>query len=299
MENQTAVRRYHTGAERLTPGQGPRILGISGLRSSALILRTDPSLRPWRASAACGLLFLIIFTGCGEKKVALTRVPPAPSLPESTPTAKPSAGKRVPASTPSASTSKAEQPYVSRNAKVLYSEEGMASWYGPDFNNRRGANGEVYDMDQFTAAHRTLPLGSIVRVTNVKTGQSVVVRITDRGPFVSDRVIDLSRAAAKEVDVYRHGTQKVKLEVVQTPSSIENGGRWCVQIGAFDDPDEAGKMKSKLMRRYKTAKVLSFSGRRNDWWVRVRVPEDDKRKAQEIAKDNHTTQGAIYLVRLD
>jgi peptidoglycan lytic transglycosylase len=279
----------------LTATAKPRILSISGGRTTALNILL-PIFGSWRSRAACGSFLLLLLSGCGEKRVAEVSVPPPPSIPEASPspTGKPSAGIGSSEARP-----RAEQPTASRNAKVLYSEEGMASWYGPDFNNRRGANGEVYDMDQFTAAHRTLPLGSIVRVTNVKTDQTVVVRITDRGPFVTDRVIDLSRAAAKEVDVYRHGTQKVKLEVVQAPSSIEKGGRWCVQIGAFDDPDEAGKMKSKLMRRYKTAKVLSFSGRRNDWWVRVRVPEDSKQKAQEIAKDNHTSQGAIYLVRLD
>src|SRR5438128_160098 len=83
------------------------------------------------------------------------------------------------------------------NERVLYAELGIASWYGSPYHNRRAANGEVYDMNQMTAAHRTLPLNSIVRVTNPQTGNSVIVRITDRGPFIGERMLDLSLAASK------------------------------------------------------------------------------------------------------
>ena len=185
------------------------------------------------------------------------------------------------------------------NAQSLFTQTGTASWYGPVYHKRKAANGEIYDMHRLTAAHLTLPLNSIARVTNVATGESVRVRITDRGPFVTDRVIDLSKAAAKEVDVYKHGTQKVRVEVIDSPKPIATGGRWCVQIGAIDDEDEATKLKSKLARKYKTAKVLEFSGPRNDWWVRVRVPADDRKKAEEIARANSAPQGAVFLVRLD
>jgi len=175
----------------------------------------------------------------------------------------------------------------------------MASWYGPSYNHRRSSNGEVYDMDQLTAAHRTLPLNSIARVTNMNTGESVTVRITDRGPFVPDRVIDLSRAAARQIGVYIHGTAKVRIEVLQSPVSIDHGGRWAVQIGAFTDADTAAEVKDRLARRYQSAKVLEFAGPRNDWWVRVRVLEDDKKRALEVERDNHTPEGEVYLVRLD
>ena|SRR5579859_7547597 len=237
------------------------------------------------------LLLLALATGCGSKRSAQVQVPQAPTISDSESTVAPQA-------TPSAS-DEPREPSVSRSAKPIYVEVGMASWYGPSYNHRKAANGEVYDMDQLTAAHRTIPLNSIARVTNIKTGDSVVVRITDRGPFVPDRNIDLSKAAAKRVGVYQHGTAKVKIEVLQSPASINEGGRWAVQIGAFDDSDSASAMKAKLARRYRTAKVLEFSGPRNDWWVRVRVPNDDKQRAQEVARDNHTDQGGIYLVRLD
>ena len=87
----------------------------------------------------------------------------------------------------------------------VYSEVGKASWYGPPYNRRRGANGQIYDQEAMTAAHRTLPMNSLLRVTNVQTGQSAIMRVTDRGPFVPDRVLDLSLASARAVGVYRPG----------------------------------------------------------------------------------------------
>jgi rare lipoprotein A len=250
-------------------------------------------LRLHRSRNAASLLALLLLAGCGEKKHARVRFPEPPPIAQ--PPTKASTTPEAQAEVPK----KPEQPRIAKNAKAIWTEVGYASWYGPDYHNRRGSNGEIYDMNAFTAAHRTIPLNSLVRVTNEKTGQVVNVRITDRGPFVTDRIIDLSKAAAKEVDVYKHGTQKVKVEVIESPKSIASGGRWCVQIGAMDDEDEAVKLKSRLAKKYKTAKVLEFSGPRNDWWVRVRVPADDRKKAEEIARANTAPQGAVFLVRLD
>jgi len=187
---------------------------------------------------------------------------------------------------------------IPADAKPVSVETGTASWYGAPYHNRRGSNGEVYNMHAFTAAHLTLPLGSIVRVTNVKTGHSAVVRITDRGPFVEGRIIDLSLAAAKQIDVYQPGTATVKLEVLQTPSALNQGGRWAVQVGALDKK-AATDLADHLTRRYHTAKVTSFCSPVGDWWVRVRVQDDDRQRAQEVAKQTSTSEGAIFLVRLD
>ena len=153
-------------------------------------------------------------------------------------------------------------------------------------------------MNAMTAAHRTLPLNTIVRVTDLKTGDFVLLRITDRGPFVGDRVIDLSRAAARKLSVYQHGTALVRIEVLETPAPIDNGGRWCVQIGAFADSADASKLKEKLAHRYRTARVLQFSSPVGGDWVRVRVAEDDKKRAQEVMREIHADVG-VYLVRLD
>jgi peptidoglycan lytic transglycosylase len=149
-----------------------------------------------------------------------------------------------------------------------------------------------------TAAHRTLPLNSIVRVTNVKTSESAVVRITDRGPFVGDRILDLSRAAARKLSVFQHGTALVRIEVLQAPAAIGSGGRWCVQIGAFQDPQDAANLKAKICRRYRTAKVLQFSSPQGGDWLRILVAEDDKKRAESLIRETHT-DAAMFLVRLD
>ena len=185
-----------------------------------------------------------------------------------------------------------------RNAKPIYVETGLASWYGPPYDKHKGANGEIYDQNAMTAAHRTLPLNSWVRVTNVTTGRVAIVRITDRGPFIEDRIVDLSLAAAKAVDVWRPGTAEVKLEVLSAPAPIAQGGRWCVQIGAFQSEREARKLKEKLQDRYETASVIQFTGPTGEW-VRLRPQGDDKHEAEEVASKTHVKEGGVFLVRLD
>jgi rare lipoprotein A (peptidoglycan hydrolase) len=93
--------------------------------------------------------------------------------------------------------------------------EGMASWYGEDFNGRLTASGEVYDMYAYTAAHKTLPLGTVVRVTNLENGKTTEVRINDRGPYVRGRIIDLSKTAAHAIGIMGSGTVQVQLEIVK------------------------------------------------------------------------------------
>ena len=181
----------------------------------------------------------------------------------------------------------------------MFTETGMASWYGPPYHNRQSSSGEIYDMSAMTAAHRTLPLNSVVRVTNLRTGAATMVRITDRGPFVEGRVIDLSLAAAKAIDVWRPGTAPVRLDVLDTPASLDSGGRWCVQIGAFHEHRAAEELSEHLSRRYLTAKVLDFPSPAGDWWVRVRVLNDDRARAEEITRDTHPDKGSAFLVRLD
>jgi rare lipoprotein A len=187
---------------------------------------------------------------------------------------------------------------IKPGAPPIYTETGVASWYGPPYHNRRGSNGEIFDMHALTAAHRTLPLNSVARVTNLQTGHSATVRITDRGPFIKGRMLDLSLAAAKQVDVWRPGTARVKLEVLESPSPINTGGRWCVQIGAFSSKRGAAAYKEKLQHRYRNAQVLQFTGPTGEW-VRVRVAEDDKQRAEQIVREAQTPEGAVFLVRLD
>lgn len=191
------------------------------------------------------------------------------------------------------------EPILPANAKPLATEIGLASWYGPPYHNRRGSNGKVYNMHAMTAAHRTYPLGSIVRVTNVKTGAHALVRITDRGPFIHGRVIDLSLAAAEKLEVKRAGVAKVKIELMQSPALVGSPGKWAVQIGGFPDEHVATKFADHITRRYHTAKVLRFESPAGDWWIRVRVLDDDHERAQKLAAETKTPEGDVFLVRLD
>jgi rare lipoprotein A len=282
---------------------------------------------------ACVLPLLV--TGCGGKKQTHVNVPPAPSIEspkvEARDTNSPGNDSRSndtrkndpgmnDARSKSATTEAQSETTEPENAedidqenpnqdkdlptlpsgtKPILVETGLASWYGAPYHNRRGSNGEIYNMNAMTAAHRTLPLGSIVRVTNVKTGHSATVRVTDRGPFIPGRILDLSLAAAKKVDVWQPGTALVRVEVLQAAASLDQGGRWAVQIGAFHEENSANELVSQLSRRYHSAKVLSFSSPVGDWWISVRVKNDDRKRAEEVAHDSHTPQGSIFLVRLD
>lgn len=179
---------------------------------------------------------------------------------------------------------------------------GLASWYGPPYTNRKAADGSIYDQNAMTAAHRTLPMGSMVRVTNLSNNQSVIVQITDRGPFIDGRIIDLSLAAAKAVDIYRPGTAKVRVDAFAPPErpGVDPAGRWCVQIGAFLDEAEAIRLKNDLTRRYATAKVIEFAGPTGHW-VRINPKDGDKATADQIADSIHIPDPSTqpYIVRLN
>jgi rare lipoprotein A len=244
----------------------------------------------WRCGRAlliCALLWLAAFSvGCGGKKQTARQVPPAPGLP-------------APAQTAAGDTAGSVAGiHVDRHARVLWSEVGFASWYGPNYNKKKAANGEIYNQDEMTAAHNTLPLNSIVRVVNLTNNKSTVVRITDRGPFVADRIIDLSVAAAKAVSVYMPGTARVRLEVLEAPHPIETGGRWCVQIGAFQSHSDARRLKERLLSRYTGSQVIEFQGP-TGYWVRIRMPEDDKKKTRDVYEHTHVKEGGVFMVRLD
>jgi rare lipoprotein A len=234
-------------------------------------------------------LGILLLSGCSHKQ-ARVAVPPPPPI-EQRPEPQPTAPGEAPAQD--------ERIEVPAGVQPILIETGIASWYGAPYHNRRGSNGEVYNMHAMTAAHRTLPLGSIVRITNVQSGRSAIVRITDRGPFVEGRIVDLSLAAAKAVDVYLPGTAEVKLEVLTAPSAVNSGGRWAVQIGGFAHEKSAGELSDHLQRRYQTAKIQRFRSPVGAWWVRARVLDDDRQRAEALARETQTSEGSVFLVRLD
>jgi rare lipoprotein A len=250
------------------------------------------------------LLCLSLLSGCGHPKQARVEVPPPPVMTAESSSNNPSldatpSTEPLPAAKSRLSYLDLAEPVIPANATPIETETGRASWYGPPYDKRRGSNGEIYNMHAMTAAHRTLPLGSIVRVTNLNTGQRALVRITDRGPFIPGRILDLSLAAAKKLDVYQPGTAEVKLEVMQTPVPLDSGGKWAVQIGGFPGEEAANKLAEHLKRRYQTAKVQSFPSPAGDWWVRVRVLDDDRLRAQKLAAETRSPEGAVFVVRLD
>jgi rare lipoprotein A len=131
--------------------------------------------------------------------------------------------------------------YPLNRVNVGWTQRGIASWYGPDFHGRYTSNGEVYNMYAFTAAHKTLPMNTVVKVTNLNNGKSVIVRINDRGPFVKGRIIDLSYAAGKKIGLDVTGTAPVKIEVVGFKGKNYVSG-YKVQIGAFISEKGAKKL---------------------------------------------------------
>lgn len=191
-----------------------------------------------------------------------------------------------------------EDQRFARHHEPLETLHGLASWYGPQYNHRRAANGQVYDQNAVTAAHRTLPLNTLVRVTNEKTGQSTLLYITDRGPFVPGRILDLSRAAAKQTGVYLAGVAPVRIDVLRSPESLTEGGHWAVQIGAFSHTGKALRLKRNLLHRYPNAQVIDFAGPTGHW-VRIRPADQQRATAESILRHTHPAEGAAYLVRLN
>jgi rare lipoprotein A len=177
-------------------------------------------------------------------------------------------------------------------------EEGKASWYGIPFHGRRASNGEIYDMHKLTAAHRTLPFGTEVRVTNLSNGKSTVVRITDRGPFVEGRIIDLSMAAAREIDSVGAGVVPVRLEILSPVDPT--GGFFTVQVGAFRDRSNAERLRGRLSPSYSPIFVQQYDSP-DGLFYRVRVGKvPGEEAARHFGDELRNREGFTpFVVRLD
>ena len=168
--------------------------------------------------------------------------------------------------------------------EVGYREEGIASWYGGEFHGRRTANGEIYDMYGLTAAHRILPLGTIVNVTNSQNGRSVQVKVNDRGPFVSGRVLDLSYGAASQLGMVGPGTARVRIEVVRLAGS-GTPAAYTVQAGAFVMQGNAFRLKEQLAVRYQPIMIQRFETNSQQFY-RVRVGRySTQGMAEKVARE--------------
>ena len=245
-------------------------------------------------------LAMLAVSGCGHRQTPAQWPAPQAAPPEIQPAnPEPSVSTgRIPITpVPRGGVSSDDLDYVLSH-RPIFSQEGDATWYTAPYKGRKAANGQVFSDHQLTAAHRTLPMGSLVVVTNLRTRQASAMRIADRGPFVPGKIIDLTAASAKSIGVYRAGVAPVRLDVYWTPKPIDTGGRWCVQIGAFTSERKAEKMKAQLLRRYPHAHVIEFSGE-DSYWVRIRPQGDNRQKAEFIASHVHPSQGDAYLTRLD
>jgi rare lipoprotein A len=204
-------------------------------------------------------ILLIVLTGCGRKRTVRAPIAPMP--------------------------------------KIGDTENGIASWYGNPYHGRRAANGEIYDMEKMTAAHRTLPFETVVRVQNQKNRRTVDVRITDRGPFINGRIIDLSRAAARQIEMIGPGIVPVRVWVIGLPPSSP-ARTFAVQVGAFRTRFPAEKLKREMERRYGHARVVRRRGGENYWRVvvgRGMTEADAKRLSGKLEKE----VGNAFVIRLE
>jgi rare lipoprotein A len=186
-------------------------------------------------------------------------------------------------------------------------ETGLASWYGHPYHGRRSASGEIYDMEKLTAAHRTLPFGTRVRVSNLENGRRVEVRINDRGPFVEDCVIDLSRAAARQIGMLGPGKAHVRLEVLGAAAAATAAARavterYAVQVGAFRERAGAERVRRTMERRYGSAQVVVREGEPVLWRVlvgRAASADEAAALARRIRSEAGEANGVPFVVRLD
>ena len=235
----------------------------------------------------------LLSIGCAAKRPVSAATPAQPSP---TPNSTAEAAKNSTSVPPARHAKTPPTP-----APVGYTEEGNASWYGNPFHGRHASNGEIYDMYKLTAAHRTLPFETWVRVTNLNNGKSTTVRITDRGPFVDNRIIDLSLAAAREIESVGPGVVPVRLEVLgNVDIAAITSGFFTVQVGAFRERSNAERLRDRLSASYSPIFIQQYDSPEGTFYrLRVgRVSGEDA--AKELAEQLRSKEGFTTLVfRLD
>ncbi len=218
------------------------------------------------------ILLIFLLSGCAANHVPYSKLPPRFTRP----------AKQLP---PRARVPGTQKPYRVHGRTYYpipsaygYTETGIASWYGPKFHGRKTSNGEIYNMYEKTAAHKTLPMNTYLLVTNLENGRHTVVRINDRGPFVRGRIIDLTKAGARTLGMLHKGTAHVRITALGETATTHNGqgrskqflpyknfnrGNFFVQVGAFANRKNARRLqKSLLSQGYKTINRLDRRGRR-------------------------------------
>jgi len=209
------------------------------------------------------LMAVIVVAGCGHKKHA--RVTPPPAV-----------------------------------VKPGHTETGIASWYGHPYHGRAAANGEIYDMEKMTAAHRTLPFNTWVRVYDLDNNKTTEVRIIDRGPFIDGRIIDLSHAAAREIEMIGPGVARVRIEVIRTPPNV-TPALFAVQVGAFRNKGSAEGLRQRMADRYGSARLLQRPENPDVWRVLVGAEPTEEAAGQLAARirQDSVEKSTGFIVRID
>jgi rare lipoprotein A len=239
---------------------------------------------------------LSVVSGCASRRPVAASKPEPSSTPEGT---SESAKNSTAPSPPRSGAAPKRRRDNSIPVPAGYTEQGEASWYGVPFHGRQASNGEIYDMNKLTAAHRTLPFETMVRVSNEKNGKSTVVRITDRGPFVNNRIIDLSYAAAREIESIGPGVVPVRLEVLSTGINPEVGF-FTIQVGSFRERANAERLRERLSVAYSPTFVKRYDTA-NGTLYRVHAGKvSGEEAAKELGERLRSREGVTPMViRLD
>jgi len=213
-----------------------------------------------------------------EKREVKKEVPEEKSIPEMS-------AKKV---------NKVEEPLKIEKRETREVQHGIASWYGGEFHGRPTSSGEGYDMFQLTCAHNSLPLGTMVMVTNLENGRSVELKVNDRGPFVKERIIDVSYAAARILGMWEKGTANVKVEWVGSPL-VEQVERFNLQIGSFSDEIRARDLAEQLRKSFGNVHVATVETQTQKYH-RVRIGPFETREAALPLAEKLTQMGFNVLV---
>ncbi len=228
-----------------------------------------------RAVFIAGVVALLLLPSCAKKK----KIARAPAAPHPT-------------------TAAARPPTKAAPLPVGYTEQGIASWYGIPYHGRPAADGEIYDMETLVAAHRLMPFNTWLKVTNLTNNKTINVRVIDRGPFVDGRIIDLSKAAARAIDLLGPGVGPVRLEVIAAPADISSNDFYAVQAGAFANRDNAERLRADYAGRFGVAELALKQGTTPLW--RVLVGKFNSVHAAQDAANQISAEGKdVFVVRLD
>ncbi len=241
-----------------------------------------PKRGEWKPEVKLRIVLLVIFfllAACGPRHVVIERRTPLPER------------KEVKKETPKEEGTIPETRIEKMESKGV--QYGVASWYGGEFHGRATSSGEIYDMYQLTCAHNTLPLGTTVMVTNLENGRSLELKVNDRGPFVKERIIDVSYSAAQMLGMWAKGTAPVKVEVINL--AAEPVQRFTLQVGSFTDETNAQRLAEQLRKSFENVHVATRETPTQKYH-RVRVGQFDTREAALVIAEKLSQMGFKILV---